>query len=150
MPQRGPWNGYQAGGVSFLQNGRITNFTQAEGLPAGSVGQFAKDMQGRVWVATLYGLARLEGSNWHIVGPHGRYPEEHPDNVFVDSRGKVWANTRVGLVFLPKGQEKLQVADHSFLKMLISKRLPMARYGSLRRTAPFVPSLPEMGNTKPM
>jgi len=74
MPEGGLWIGYQAGGVSFLQNGRITNFTQAEGLPAGSVGQFAKDMQGRVWVATLYGLARLEGSNWHIVGPHGSYP----------------------------------------------------------------------------
>ena len=111
MPEGGLWIGYQAGGVSFLQNGRITNFTQAEGLPAGSVVQFAKDMQGRVWVATLYGLARLEGSNWHIVGPNGRYPEEHPDSVFVDSRGTVWANTRVGLMFLPKGQEKFQVAD---------------------------------------
>jgi signal transduction histidine kinase/ligand-binding sensor domain-containing protein len=111
MPEGGLWIGYQAGGVSFLQNERITNFTQAEGLPAGSVGQFAKDMQGRVWVATLYGLARLGGSNWHIFGPQGRYPEEHPDSVFVDSRGTVWANTRVGLMFLPKGQEKLQVAD---------------------------------------
>jgi signal transduction histidine kinase/ligand-binding sensor domain-containing protein len=111
MPEGGLWIGYQAGGVSFLQNGRITNFTQAEGLPAGSVGQFAKDMQGRVWVATLYGLARLEGSNWRIFGPQGRYPEEHPDSVFVDSRGTVWANTRVGLMFLPKGQEKPQVAD---------------------------------------
>ena len=111
MPEGGLWIGYQAGGVSFLQDGRITNFTQAEGLPAGSVGQFAKDMQGRVWVATLYGLARLEGSNWHIFGPQGRYPEEHPDSVFVDSRETVWANTRVGLMFLPKGQEKLQVAD---------------------------------------
>jgi signal transduction histidine kinase/ligand-binding sensor domain-containing protein len=111
MPEGGLWIGYQAGGVSFLQNGRMTNFTQAEGLPAGSAGQFAKDMQGRVWVATLYGLARLEGSNWHIVGPQGRYPEEHPDSVFVDSRGTVWANTRVGLMFLLKGQENLQVAD---------------------------------------
>src|SRR5260221_9410460 len=40
MPEGGLWIGYQAGGVSFLQNGRMTNFTQAEGLPAGSVGQF--------------------------------------------------------------------------------------------------------------
>src|SRR5260221_11632116 len=79
MPEGGLWIGYQAGGVSFLQNGRMTNFTQAEGLPAGSVGQFAKDMQGRVWVATLYGLARPEDSKWHIVGPHGRYPEERSE-----------------------------------------------------------------------
>src|SRR6266436_1594209 len=96
---------------AFLQNGRITNFTHAQGLSAGSVHAFAKDMQGRVWAATSYGLECLEGSQWHDVGPHGSYPEEHPDNVFVDSRGTLWANTRVGLVFLPKGQESLQVTN---------------------------------------
>jgi len=105
------WIGYQSGGASVLQNGRITNFTQAQGFSAGSVHAFAKDTQGRVWAATSYGLERLEGSQWHSVGPHGSYPEEHPDNVFVDSRGTVWANTRVGLMFLSKGQENLQVAD---------------------------------------
>src|SRR5260370_35543234 len=107
----GLWIGYEFWGGSFLANGRITNFTRAQGLSGGRVHAFAKDMQGRVWAATSYGLERLEGSQWHDVGPHGSYPEEHPDNVFVDSRGTVWANTRVGLMFLLKGQENLQVAD---------------------------------------
>jgi ligand-binding sensor domain-containing protein len=107
----GLWIGYQSGGASFLQNGRVTNFTQAQGFSEGSVHAFAKDMQGRVWAATSYGLERLEGSQWHSVGPHGSYPQEHPDSVFVDSRGTVWANTRVGLMFPSKGQENLQVAD---------------------------------------
>src|SRR6266403_2000620 len=111
MPEAGLSIGYRSGGVSFLQNGRITNFTHAQGLSAGSVHAFAKDMQGRVWAATSYGLECLEGSQWHDVGPHRSYPEEHPDNVFVDSRGTLWANTRVGLVFLPKGQESLQVTN---------------------------------------
>ena len=111
MPEAGLSIGYRSGGVSFIQNGRITNFTHAQGLSAGSVHAFAKDMQGRVWAATSYGLECLEGSQWHDVGPHGSYPEEHPDNVFVDSRGTLWANTRVGLVFLPKGQENLQVTN---------------------------------------
>src|SRR3984893_18253342 len=111
MPEAGLSIGYRSGGVSFLQNGRITNFTHAQGLSAGSVHAFAKDMQGRVWAATSYGLECLEGSQWHDVGPHGSYPEEHADNVFVDSRGTLWANTRAGLVFLPKGQESLQVTN---------------------------------------
>jgi ligand-binding sensor domain-containing protein len=111
MADGGLWIGYQSGDVSFLQNGHITNFTRAQGLSAGSVHAFAKDMQGRVWAATSYGLKRLDGSQWHDVGPHGSYPEEHPDNVFVDSRGTLWANTRMGLVFLPKGRENLQVAN---------------------------------------
>jgi signal transduction histidine kinase/ligand-binding sensor domain-containing protein len=111
MADGGLWIGYQSGDVSFLQNGHITNFTRDQGLSAGSVHAFAKDMQGRVWAATSYGLNRLEGSQWHDVGPHGSYPEEHPDNVFVDSRGTLWANTKMGLVFLPKGRENLQVAN---------------------------------------
>src|SRR5712675_2766964 len=111
MPEAGLSIGYRSGGVSFLQTGRITNFTHAQGLSAGSVHAFAKDLRGRVWAATSYGLECLEGSQWHDVGPHGSYPEEHPDNVFVDSRGTLWANTRVGLVFLPKGQESLQVTN---------------------------------------
>src|SRR3984893_10546666 len=111
MPEAGLSIGYRSGGVSFLKNGRITNFTNAQGLSAGSVHAFAKDIQGRVWAATSYGLECLDGSQWHDVGPHGFYPAEHPDNVFVDSRGTLWANTRVGLVSLPKGQENLQVAN---------------------------------------
>src|SRR6266850_4314518 len=111
MADGGLWIGYQSGGASFLQNGHITNFTPDQGFSAGSVHAFAKDMQGKVWAATSYGLERLEGSQWHSVGPHGSYPQEHPDNVFVDSRGTVWANTRVGLMFLSKGHENLQVAD---------------------------------------
>src|ERR1700730_2010691 len=39
---------------------------------------------------------------------------------------------------------------HSFLKMLISKRLPTAPYGWPRRTAPCAPSLPQMRNIGPM
>src|ERR1700730_9153406 len=107
----GLWIGYQSGGASFLQNGRITNFTQAQGFSAGSVNAFAKDMQGRGGAATSYGLERVERLPYVRIGAHGSYPEEHPDNVFVDSRGTLWANTRVGLMFLLKGQEKLQVAD---------------------------------------
>lgn len=48
MPEGGLWIGYHSGGVSFLQNGHITNFTHAEGLPASSVHAFANDAQGRM------------------------------------------------------------------------------------------------------
>jgi len=48
------------------------------------------------WAATSYGLERFEGSQWHSVGPHGSYPQEHPDNVFVDSRGTVWPTREWG------------------------------------------------------
>jgi len=40
-------------------------------------------------------------------------------------------NTRVGLMFLPKGQEKLQVADPFVFENVDIEEAPMARYGSL-------------------
>jgi len=126
--QGGLWIGYQAGGVSFLQNGRIRISAQAEGLPAGSVGQFAKTCKVRVWVATLYGLARLESSNWHIVWTTWTLTGRASRQCFwFDSRGTVWANTRVGLMFLPKGQEKLQVADPFVFENVDIEEAPNAR-----------------------
>src|ERR1700716_4748449 len=35
MADGGLWIGYQSGGASFVQNGRITNFTQDQGFSAG-------------------------------------------------------------------------------------------------------------------
>jgi len=34
MPEGGLWIGYQSGGPSFLENGHIRNFSEAEGLPS--------------------------------------------------------------------------------------------------------------------
>jgi len=91
MPKVASGSATKSGGVSFLADMGASRISRsAEGLPAGGVGQFAKDMQGRVWVATLYGLARLEGSNWHIVDTRDATQKMHPDSVFVDSRGTVW------------------------------------------------------------
>src|SRR5216684_3205478 len=52
-----------------------------------------------------------------------------------------------GWCFSRKARRISKSQTHPLLKMLISKRLLTVPYGSLRRTAPFVPSLPEMGNT---
>src|SRR6202030_39858 len=55
-----------------------------------------------------------------------------------------------GWCFFRKARGIFKSRTHTFLKMLTSKRLLTARYGWLRRTAPFVPSLTEMGNIRPM
>ena len=55
-----------------------------------------------------------------------------------------------GWCFSRKARRISKSQTHSFLKMLISKRLLTALYGWLRRTAPYAPSLPKMGNIGPM
>src|ERR1700722_13457842 len=45
-PSGGLWIGYTFGGASFIVNGRITNYGEREGLPVGSVLNFAQDKSG--------------------------------------------------------------------------------------------------------
>src|SRR6202045_814289 len=55
-----------------------------------------------------------------------------------------------GWCFSRKATRASKSQTHSFLKMLIAKRLLTALYGWLRRTAPYAPSLPKMGHIGPM
>ncbi len=111
LPDGGLWIGYEEGGASLLQDGKLVTYSGAEGLSQGAVRAFAKDKSGTVWAATQYGLVRLRGSRWQNVGEHWGYPWAYPDNLFVDSRGTLWTSTRKGLSFLRKEEEQLHLAD---------------------------------------
>ena len=111
LPGGGLWIGYELGGASYLNHGRVTTWSGRDGLSPGTVRAFAKDADGRVWAATQYGLVRFDGVRWHDVGKHWTYPDEYPDNLFVDSRGTLWTSTRDGLLFLPRGQQNFHLAD---------------------------------------
>jgi ligand-binding sensor domain-containing protein len=110
-PDGGLWVGYHFGGASFLKEGRIKNYTSADGLSAGSIGTFANDMQGNVWAATSYGIEHLVGSRWSPIGSAWDDPYDHPDTIFLDRQGTLWASTRKGLLFLPRGQANFHSAS---------------------------------------
>ena len=63
----GLWLGYRFGGASFIDDGKVTNYGEREGLPAGSVTRFAQDDSGVIWANTTWGLKRLDGSLWKDV-----------------------------------------------------------------------------------
>jgi PAS domain S-box-containing protein len=53
------------GGVSFIAEGSsIRNYTTADGLPSNNTLRPVRDSEGRIWVATDRGLARLEGDRF--------------------------------------------------------------------------------------
>jgi ligand-binding sensor domain-containing protein len=110
-PDGGLWVGYHFGGASFLKDGRIKNYTSADGLSAGSIVTFVNDVQGNVWAATSYGIERLVGSRWSHIGSAWDEPNDHPDAIFLDRKGTLWASTRKGLLFLPEGQTNFHSAS---------------------------------------
>lgn len=109
----GLWIGYFLGGASFLKNGKITNFTEQDGLPAGQTRSFAQDRDGVVWAAFAGGVARFDGTHWQKVGADWNYPEKTASCLVVDRAGTVWVTSADKTFFLPPGERRFQDAGLS-------------------------------------
>ncbi len=98
----GLWVGFRAGGARLISaNGMIQPVDP--GLPGGVVYGMAEDQQGQVWVAADDGLARHDGTGWHLVGKEAGFPDRHARAVHVDADGYVWAASEEALYTLSPG-----------------------------------------------
>jgi signal transduction histidine kinase/ligand-binding sensor domain-containing protein len=105
VPDGGLWVGFFAGGASFLKNGNVVSYTDAQGFPVSMVRAFARDGTGAIWAAAIGGLARLEGKKWHRVHKEWNYPTKSARAIFADRDGNLWVATGSAIVVLPKGGE---------------------------------------------
>ncbi len=121
-PTGGLWVGNVAGGVSFLKNGRITNFPDVPG----TVYSFAQDRQGVVWAVTDGGLWRFDGSRWQHIGTEWNAPQKPVSQVGFDREGILWVLTESRdfkvakqLYFLLPGDRQFRIAgDNLFIQGL--------------------------------
>jgi ligand-binding sensor domain-containing protein len=70
-PAGGLWIGYTFGGCSFLNKGRLTNYTSDGDPSGGSVNVFAQDRDGVLWAGTTGGRWRFvhgAGNTWERKG----------------------------------------------------------------------------------
>ena len=105
-PGGGLWVGFSRGGVSFLKDGKITSYTERDGLPVSRVRCFAQDPSGTVWAAIVGGLARLEGQRWHQVRGDWNYPSKSAWLLMVDRDDTLWVAAIDRIMFLPKGERQ--------------------------------------------
>src|ERR1700692_3641095 len=103
----GVWISYAFGGVSFINNGRITNYDEREGLPVGTVLGFAQDKSGTIWVATTRGLRRFDGLRWVDVSAELRLPKTYTSLVSFDRNGTLWIAVDNSVMYLQSGQRAL-------------------------------------------
>ena len=110
-PDGGLWVGYLAGGASFLDHGRITNYGEQEGMPPGRIRSFARDNDGTIWAAAAGGLGYFDGRQWNWIGRNGSplgFPSKPPSSVAVNTQG-VWVSvSNEGVFLLPKGAQQFQ------------------------------------------
>jgi signal transduction histidine kinase len=101
----GLWVGYAFCGASFISNGRIRNYGEREGLPAGAIRKFSQDKSGTVWVATTRSLRRFDGSQWVDVGARREAyftnlaPGHYRFRVIAPNNDGVWNETGAAVDF---------------------------------------------------
>lgn len=94
-PDGSLWIGFRPSGVAVLKQGRVTHYGTRDGVPSGTVQQFALDPDGSVWLAARLGVAHFEGGQWNKVA--GEPALNTPYGVLVDEAGTLWVATLDGL-----------------------------------------------------
>jgi ligand-binding sensor domain-containing protein len=118
-PDGGLWIGYNQGGASFLKNGRITNFTEHDGLPTGLTRCFAQAKDGVVWAAFVGGLALFDGTHWQKIQTDWNYPGKTASSLFVDHSGTIRVASEDRIFFLPRGGRLFQDAGLSVTRGML-------------------------------
>lgn len=107
----GLWIGFRYGAVSFLRDGRLTHYGEAQGLPTSTVFRFAHGPDGRLWAATFSGLVYLHEGRWYRVENDWRVPGAQARTLFTDRDGTLWLATDAGIARLRKGAQAFETLD---------------------------------------
>jgi signal transduction histidine kinase/ligand-binding sensor domain-containing protein len=108
VPDGGLWVGFRRGGASFLKNGRVTNYSDADGFPVSTVRCFARTRTGDIWAAVAGGFVRLEGQRWQQNYEVWNYPAKSASRLLVDREGTLWVAAGDEILFLPEGQKQFE------------------------------------------
>jgi signal transduction histidine kinase/ligand-binding sensor domain-containing protein len=114
LPLGGLWIGYQFGGASFLDKGRLKDYGGEFAVNSGSIIGFVQDKDGIVWAAGLSsGLWRFEHSHWEHIGMQWNVPIKNALEVALDRDGNLWAVGERMLLCLRRGSRRFQVVQDS-------------------------------------
>ena len=93
------WAGTLQGGVSRIQNGRITTFTPEDGLSGDAITTILDTRDGVVWFGTTAGLQAYRGSTWKVYGGPDGLPPGRVNSLALDEEGVLWIGAAAGLFY---------------------------------------------------
>ncbi len=103
------WIGYEAGGASRIETGRLTSYREADGFTDAYVGAFAEDRSNVIFAATLGGLFRFADRRWTRVGAEAGLPEGAAFTAYVDEHGALLVANASGLYRRPDGAARFEL-----------------------------------------
>jgi len=95
------WIGFggEGGGVARIsaKTARVFRGQDTPDAPAGPITAIAEDRAHAIWAAGANGLFRFSADRWHKLSTADGLPDAPINNVYVDSMGRLWVGTGVGL-----------------------------------------------------
>jgi signal transduction histidine kinase/streptogramin lyase len=108
----GLWIGHRFGGVTAFVDGKVREFTPADGLPASAILSLTEGPDGAIWVAAGGGLAQLRpgAARFERVAAQYGLPDTSARQVFFSSSGRQWVSLQGGVYWRDPGQQQFQRA----------------------------------------
>lgn len=100
--------GHLDGGVTVLKNGKFTHFDTEHTRSAGSIVDFARDIEGAIWATSANGLLRFNGRVWQLVGSEWNYPGGLSRGVLCDADGTLWVSASKAILRLTRGSHRFE------------------------------------------
>src|SRR5271157_2866494 len=98
------WIGTQGGGLAFLQDGKFTSYTSANGLSNDSVLSLYEDRRGNLWIGTDGGgLDRFKDGRFTVYTTKVGLANDAVFSITEDRQGSLWIGTHAGLNRLKDG-----------------------------------------------
>jgi ligand-binding sensor domain-containing protein len=93
------WFGTSGNGLFSFDGAEWRRYTEADGLPSGSVEGVAFTADGTLWLDVIGGLVRFDGSTFAVVDPAemGDWQGEYPEGLAVGPDGALWVLANQGV-----------------------------------------------------
>jgi ligand-binding sensor domain-containing protein/signal transduction histidine kinase len=119
------WIGYDGPGLLMLKEGKLTAYTEKDGLPRALVTSFYEDRDGALWFGTYGGgLVKYEGGKFITFTTQHGLPGNSIVTIYEDHEGTLWVGTnasglvRLGRQIIKAYTEKDGLHGKSFYPML--------------------------------
>jgi len=89
--------GVQGGGLSCWDGGKLTTYTQEDGLLSDNITSLVEDDVGGIWIGTKHGLCRFDGQQFINYGEEFGLRNLHHWSAVKDASGQLWFATRGGI-----------------------------------------------------
>ena len=107
-PDGSLWVGYRFGGISVFRNNTMRTYTEADGLPGGTIMSMTMGPDGTIWAATREGLAALVpgAQRFGLVGGEKGLPQFMARQILFDKSGIQWVSVKGGVYFRRPGENR--------------------------------------------